>query len=129
MWLRFKCNSQLISLVKYLYSQTKNNYNIILVDKNLQQRNLENANVDNCISCTIVSWSGQTAALKQISLGAKSVTHGTKGSRSDCRMKDQILMSHFILVSPFSVKVIMRHFPKKDQEDSQESEVDGDQDI
>ena len=69
------------------------------------------------------------AALKQTSLGAKSVTHGTKGSRSDRRMKGQILMFHLILFSPFSVKVIMGHFLKKDQEDSQESSVRGDQDI
>lgn len=32
MWHQFKRSSQLISLVKYLYLQTKNNYDIIPVE-------------------------------------------------------------------------------------------------
>lgn len=32
MWLHFKCSSQQISLVKYLYLQTKKSYDIIPVE-------------------------------------------------------------------------------------------------
>ena len=118
MWLRFECSSQLISLVTYLYLQTKHNYDIIPAEISKGIWGMQML----IIVVPVVGWSRQTAALVQTPLGARSVTHGTKGSsRSDCRTKGQILMSHLILFHPFSVKVIMRYFPNKDQEDSQES--------